>query len=280
MQVLKTVAAVRAARGAPGSAGLVPTMGALHEGHLTLVRRARAANDCVFVSIFVNPAQFGPNEDFAAYPRDTQRDLDLLEAEGVDFVFLPGVEEVYPDGFEASVDVGSVAERLEGQHRPGHFRGVATIVLKLLNIVQPSRAYFGRKDAQQLAVIRKLVRDLDVNVEIVAVDTVREADGLAMSSRNVYLSPVERQAALVLWNALSLAREMWTRGARDAEAFRARMRELISEEELALVDYVSVADPVTLRELERVQGKALVSLAVRIGRTRLIDNITLGEGST
>jgi len=278
MQVLTSVAEVRAARGAvTGSVGLVATMGALHEGHLTLVRRAREANDCVFVSIFVNPRQFGPNEDFAAYPRDTQRDLELLQAEGVEYVFMPSVEAVYPEGFGTSVDVGPIAEPLEGTHRPGHFFGVATVVLKLLNIVQPTRAYFGRKDAQQLAVIRGMVRDLDVNVEIVPVDTVREPGGLAMSSRNAYLSPAERKAALGLWNALSLAREMWTRGARDAEAFRRRMRELIEEEELARVDYVSVADPVTLREVERIQGPVLVSLAVRIGRTRLIDNVTLGE---
>ncbi len=278
MQVLTTIAEVRAARSAvAGSAGLVPTMGALHEGHLTLVRQARAANASVFVSIFVNPAQFGANEDFASYPRDTARDLDLLRAESVDFVFMPPVEVVYPDGFGTSVDVGAIAQLLEGEHRSGHFLGVATVVLKLVNIVQPERAYFGHKDAQQLAVIRRMVRDLDVNVEIVPVDTVREPDGLAMSSRNAYLSPGERQSALVLWNALSLAREMWTRGARDAGAYRRRLRELIEGEEAARIDYVSVADPETLREVERIQGPVLVSLAVRIGKTRLIDNITLGE---
>jgi len=278
MQVLTTIAEVRTARDAvTGSAGLVPTMGALHEGHLTLVRQARAANASVFVSIFVNPSQFGANEDFAAYPRDTARDLDLLRTEGVDFVFMPPVEVVYPDGFGTSVDVGPIAETLEGEHRPGHFLGVATVVVKLVNIVRPERAYFGHKDAQQLAVIRRMVRDLDVNVEIVPVDTVREPDGLAMSSRNAYLSPGERQSALVLWNALSLAREMWTRGARDAGAYRRRLRELIEGEEAARTDYVSVADPETLREVERIQGPVLVSLAVRIGKTRLIDNITLGE---
>jgi pantoate--beta-alanine ligase len=240
------------------------------------VRRARADNDCVFVSIFVNPTQFGPNEDFTAYPRDIERDLDLLRAENVDYVFMPPVEAVYPPGFDTSVDVGLISEPLEGLHRSGHFLGVATVVLKLLHIVQPSHAYFGRKDAQQLAVIQHMVRDLDVPVEIVPLDTVREPDGLAMSSRNAYLSPSERQAALVLWNALSLAREMWTRGARDAEAFRRRMRELIEEEEAARIDYVSVADPATLLEVKRIQGPVLVSLAVRIGKTRLIDNITLG----
>jgi pantoate--beta-alanine ligase len=277
VQVLTTIAEVREARAAiAGSVGLVPTMGALHDGHLALARAARSANQCVFVSIFVNPTQFGPDEDFAAYPRDTERDLDLLRVEAVDFVFMPPAGEMYPTGFDTSVDAGLLTEPLEGAHRPGHFLGVATVVLKLLNIVQPTRAYFGRKDAQQLAVIRHMVRDLDVPVEIVPIDTVREPDGLAMSSRNAYLSPAERQSALVLWNALCLAREMWTRGARDAEAFRKRMRELIAAEEAARVDYVSVADPETLRELDSIQGPALVSLAVHIGRTRLIDNITLG----
>jgi pantoate--beta-alanine ligase len=277
MQVLTTVAEVRAARaGARGSVGLVPTMGALHDGHMALIREARAANDRVWVSLFVNPTQFGPNEDFAGYPRDADRDLALLEAEKVDFAFLPPAEEIYPAGFDTAVDAGLITEPLEGRHRSGHFLGVATVVLKLLNIVQPSRAYFGRKDAQQLAVIQRMVADLDVNVEIVPVDTVREPDGLAMSSRNAYLSAAERQSALVVWKALSLAREMWTRGARDAEAFRRRMRELVEEEESARIDYVSVADPATLLEVERIQGPVLVSLAVRIGRTRLIDNIMLG----
>ncbi|HEX5141159.1 MAG TPA: pantoate--beta-alanine ligase [Dehalococcoidia bacterium] len=277
MQTLRTIAEVRAVqRSLTGDVGLVPTMGALHEGHLTLVRSARADNDHVFVSIFVNPTQFGPNEDFAAYPRDIDRDLSLLEAEGVDYVFLPSVEEMYPRDAETYVDVGPISDRLEGAFRPGHFRGVATVVLKLFTIVKPARAYFGRKDAQQLVVIRRMVRDLNVDVEIVPVDTVREPDGLAMSSRNAYLNPTERKAALCLHEALSLAREMWTRGARDAEAFRKRLRELIEDEELARIDYVSVADPDTLEELDRIHGPALVSLAVRIGRTRLIDNITLG----
>jgi pantoate--beta-alanine ligase len=277
MQTLRTIAEVRAVqRSLTGDVGLVPTMGALHEGHLTLVRSARADNDHVFVSIFVNPTQFGPNEDFAAYPRDIDRDLSLLEAEGVDYVFLPSVEEMYPRDAETYVDVGPISDRLEGAFRPGHFRGVATVVLKLFTIVKPARAYFGRKDAQQLVVIRRMVRDLNVDVEIVPVDTVREPDGLAMSSRNAYLNPTERKAALCLHEALSLAREMWTRGARDAEAFRKRLRELIEDEELARIDYVSVANPETLEELDRIHGPALVSLAVRIGRTRLIDNITLG----
>jgi len=279
LEVLESIADVRAARRSlSGTVGLVPTMGALHEGHLTLVRQTRAANDHVFVSIFVNPTQFGPNEDFTAYPRDIDRDIALLEAEGVDYVFLPPVEEMYRPGAETFVDVGPLSERLEGAFRPGHFRGVATVVLKLLNIVQPTRAYFGKKDAQQLVVIRRLVRDLDVNVEIVPVDTVREPDRLAMSSRNAYLNDAERKAALCLHEALGLAREMWTRGVRDAGAFRSRMRELIESEELARIDYVSIANPETLEELDRLQGTALVSMAVRIGKTRLIDNVTLGQG--
>jgi pantoate--beta-alanine ligase len=278
VHILNTIAEVRAAeRGLSGSFGVVLTMGALHEGHLALVRRARAENDHVFVSVFVNPTQFGPNEDFAAYPRDTERDLRLLEAEAVDYVFLPSVEEMYPEGAETTVDPGPIGERLEGEFRPGHFRGVATVVLKLFHILKPTRSYFGRKDAQQLVVIRRMVRDLDFDMEVVAVDTVREADGLAMSSRNAYLNEPERKAALCLYSALTLAREMWTRGTRDAEYIRRRMLDVLAEEELAKPDYVSIAHPETLEELERIQGPALVSLAVRIGRTRLIDNVMLGE---
>jgi pantoate--beta-alanine ligase len=277
VQVLTTIAEVRGARrGMSGSLGLVPTMGALHDGHLALVRQARAANDCVCVSIFVNPTQFGPNEDLASYPRNTERDLELLTAENVDYVFMPSADEMYPKGFDAKVEIGTITERLEGAARPGHFAGVATVVLKLFNIVRPTSAYFGRKDAQQLVVLQTMVRDLNLDVVIVPVETVREPDGLAMSSRNAYLTPAERRAALVLWNALSLAREMWTRGARDAETYRIRMRELIESEELARLDYVSVADPETFIEVPRIQGPALVSLAVRIGGTRLIDNLTLG----
>jgi pantoate--beta-alanine ligase len=278
VDALRTIAETRRARAAlTRSVGLVPTMGFLHDGHLSLVRRARAENDHVIVSIFVNPTQFGPNEDLATYPRDEGRDLALLEAAGVDLVFAPTVDAVYPEGFETAVDVGSVAAPLEGTARPGHFRGVATVVLKLLNIVQPTRAYFGRKDAQQLAVVRRLVADLDLPVEVVACETVREPDGLALSSRNVYLNPTERKAATVLWQALTLARDLWTKGTRDAEAYRRRLGELIAAEPLATADYVSVADPVTLREIDRIQGPALVALAVRIGKTRLIDNLTLGE---
>jgi pantoate--beta-alanine ligase len=278
MQVLETIAAVREARRAlESSVGFVPTMGYLHDGHLSLVRAARAANDHVFVSIFVNPTQFAPDEDFAVYPRDPERDLALLRDADVDYVFMPSGAEMYPEGFDTRVDVGAVGSLLDGASRPGHFLGVATVVLKLFNIVRPTRAYFGEKDAQQLVVVRKMVRDLDLDVDIVPMPTVREPDGLAMSSRNAYLSPAEREASTVLWQALCFAREMWTRGARDAEAYRTRMRELIAGEPLAEIDYVSIADPETLQELNRIQGHALVAVAVRIGRTRLIDNITLGS---
>ncbi|HZP55949.1 MAG TPA: pantoate--beta-alanine ligase [Dehalococcoidia bacterium] len=276
MQVLRTVAEVRAwRRGLAGSVGLVPTMGYLHEGHLSLVRAARAADAHVLVSIFVNPTQFAPNEDLARYPRDEARDLALLEREGVDAIFAPGVEEMYPEGFSTYVTVEGLTARLEGASRPTHFRGVTTVVAKLLNIVQPERAYFGQKDAQQLAVVRRMTRDLDLPVEIVGMPIVREADGLAMSSRNVYLSPEERQAALVLSRALRLASELCAAGERDAGVLRARMRALIDGEPLARADYVSIADPETLAELDRVDRPALASLAARFGTTRLIDNTLL-----
>lgn len=253
-------------------------MGFLHEGHLSLVRAARRENDHVFVSIFVNPTQFGPTEDLSTYPRDTERDLKLLEAEGVDYVFMPPAAEMYPKGFEAAVEVGSVSLPLEGAARPGHFRGVATVVLKLFNIVQPHRAYFGKKDAQQLVVIRKMVSDLNVPVEICPQPTVREEDGLAMSSRNTYLdTPELRSGALVLSEALAFARELWDSGLRNPDQYRRNMRRVIEQEPAAVIDYISIADPETLQELQEFDGPALFSLAVRIGRTRLIDNTTLGE---
>lgn len=250
-------------------------MGALHEGHLSLVRRARADNDTVVVSIFVNPTQFGPSEDYARYPRDPDRDLALLRDLGTDVVFMPPVEEMYPEGFDTYVQVEKLSQVLEGASRPGHFRGVATVVTKLFNIVQPHRAYFGQKDAQQLAVIRRLTRDLDLPVEVVGLPTVREPDGLAMSSRNAYLSPEERKAAPVLYRSLEAAQELWRSGVRDVSLIRQRMNEVLAAEPLARVDYVSVADAETLEELETVDRPALVSLAVRIGGTRLIDNVTL-----
>ena len=256
--------------------GLVPTMGALHEGHLALVRQARRENATVAASIFVNPTQFGPQEDLAAYPRDMERDLRLLEAEGVDLVYAPAPEEVYPPGFDTWVEPGELANRLEGAVRPGHFRGVATVVTKLFNVVRPERAYFGQKDGQQLAVIRQLVRDLNLGIEIVAVPTVRDADGLALSSRNAYLTAEQRAAAPVIYRALSRSGELWWEGQGDAELLRIAVRSILEEEPLiGGIDYVSVADAATLQELERVGGPAMVSVAVRMGQTRLIDNVIL-----
>ncbi len=278
MQVAATIEEMRTLRRVlprKDDVGLVPTMGYLHEGHLSLVRAARAQNDHVVVSVFVNPTQFGPGEDFERYPRDPERDLDLLRQERVDVVFAPSVDEMYPSGFSTFVEVKGLTEVLEGAHRPGHFRGVTTVVAMLFGIVEPRRAYFGRKDAQQLVVVRKLVRDLRLDVEIVAMPIVREPDGLAMSSRNTHLSPSERKAALALSRALRCAEERFAAGERDAERLRQTIRELIAQEPLAQVDYVSVADAETLCELARIDGPALASLAVRIGATRLIDNVTL-----
>lgn len=276
MDVIETIAAFRQARAAFGMVGLVPTMGFLHEGHLELVRRARAECGTVAVSIFVNPTQFGPSEDFQRYPRDMQRDLQLLEREQVALVFAPAVDEMYPDAYHTYVQVEGITEPLEGAVRPGHFRGVATVVCKLLNIVQPTRAYFGQKDAQQAVVIRQMVRDLNMPLEIVVVPTVREPDGLAMSSRNVYLSSEQRAAAPVLHRALQAAAVQFHAGERDANALRQTMQQVLAAEPLANVDYVSVADPLTLHELKQVGAAgALLSMAVRFGTTRLIDNMLL-----
>ena len=276
MQVVKTIPDIRVLRQQiGGSVGFVPTMGYLHAGHLALVKRARAENSTVFVSIYVNPTQFGPREDFGAYPRDLNRDLELLAGEGVDVVFVPSDGEMYPTEFSSWVDVEKVTEQLEGASRQRHFRGVSTVVAKLFNIVQPSRAYFGQKDAQQATVIKRMVADLNMGLEIVVVPTVRESDGLAMSSRNVYLNPEERQAATVLFKALTLARQLWQGGEKDAEVIRRQITSVIQKEPLAQIDYVSVADAGTLEELEVIDRPALASLAVRIGRTRLIDNTLL-----
>ena len=277
MEVLDTVRSFREARGkVAGSVGLVPTMGSLHEGHLTLVRRARSENDVAVVSIFVNPSQFGPGEDLGSYPRDMDTDLSLLRNEGVDLVFAPTPEEMYPPGFDAWIEVEKTSEVLEGAVRPGHFRGVATVVAKLFNIVRPDRAYFGRKDGQQLAVISRMVKDLDMDVEIVAVPTVREEDGLAMSSRNVYLTPDERRAAPVIYNALNRAVDLWRQGETRCDALRAEMKAVLDSEPLvSSIDYVSVADSVTLEELDETAPQAMVSTAVRIGKARLVDNVLL-----
>ncbi|MBN1145812.1 MAG: pantoate--beta-alanine ligase [Anaerolineales bacterium] len=258
--------------------GLVPTMGYLHEGHLSLARAARAECASVVVSIFVNPAQFGPNEDLASYPRDLPGDLNLLEQEGVHLVWTPTPQEMYPPGYQTWINVEDVSLPLEGSMRPGHFRGVATVVAKLFNAVQPDKAYFGQKDAQQVVVIRQMARDLNFALEIVACPTVREADGLAMSSRNTYLNPAERQAASVLYRSLLAAQSAFTGGERDARALRDLMAGTIEREPLARTQYVSCAHPETLQEIEAVvEGCALLSMAVYVGRTRLIDNLLIGE---
>jgi pantoate--beta-alanine ligase len=251
-------------------------MGWLHDGHRTLIRRARADSATTVVSIFVNPRQFTVATDYTRYPRSESRDLAVCEGEGVDLVFAPEVEEVYPPGFDTTVTVGEVARPLEGAARPGHFDGVATVVAILFNLVGADRAYFGQKDAQQVMVIRQMARDLAIGTEVVACPTVREEDGLAMSSRNVHLTPAERAAAPVLHRALEAARARWDAGERSAHALRTAMRQVLASEPLADPEYVSVADGSTLAELDRIEGPALASLAVRFGATRLIDNEPLG----
>ncbi len=276
MQTVTTLSDLRLARRAlPGPVGLVPTMGYLHRGHLSLVEAARAECVSVAASIFVNPTQFGPNEDLSAYPRDLPRDLGLLEQAGVDLVWTPTPEVMYPAGYQTWVSVEDVTRPLEGAMRPGHFRGVATVVAKLFNAVQPDRAYFGQKDAQQVVVIRRMARDLDFPLEVVVCPTVREADGLAMSSRNVYLSPAERQAAPALYRALCAAQAAFQAGERDAERLRQVVAGVVQAEPLARLQYVSCAAPDTLQEANGPVQQALISMAVYFGRTRLIDNILL-----
>ncbi len=260
---------------APRPLGLVPTMGWLHAGHRSLITRARTECATVAVSIFVNPRQFGSRADLAKYPRSEARDLAICAEEGVDLVWAPGVDDVYPAGFDTTVRVGAVAAPLEGAARPGHFEGVATVVAVLFGVVRPDRAYFGMKDAQQLRVIARMATDLALTT-VVPCPTVREPDGLAMSSRNVHLSPAERAAAAVLHRALAAGRARWEAGERDAGAIRDAVRATLAGEPLAGVEYVSLADDVTLAELDRVEGPALLSLAVRFGSTRLIDNVALG----
>jgi pantoate--beta-alanine ligase len=264
--------------GLDGSVGLVPTMGYLHEGHLSLARRARAECAHVIVSIFVNPTQFGPKEDLSKYPRDLDRDLSLLETAGVDLVWTPQPEEVYLPGFQTWVEVQEMTRPLEGAMRPGHFRGVTTVVAKLFNAVQPDKAYFGQKDAQQAAVIRQMVKDLNFPLELIVCPTVREPDGLAMSSRNVYLDPRQRKAATVLYRSLTAAKAAYQQGEHDAERLRQIMKDAIAAEPSAQMQYVSCADYETLQELETVTGKALLSMAVFFGKTRLIDNLVLEQG--
>ena len=280
--LIKSVAQLRrelaAIRGSRKRIGLVPTMGALHEGHLSLVRTSKADCDCTVVSIYVNPTQFGPREDLSKYPRTLSADLDALANCNVELVFAPGDAEMYPSGHCTWVEVGAAAEPLEGQCRPGHFRGVATIVLKLFNLVQPHISYFGQKDYQQALVIRQMVRDLHVPVEIRVCPIVREPDGLALSSRNRYLSPAARQRATVLWKSLQLAADLTAKGERDAKTIIARMRQVILTAEDAQIDYIALVDPDTLAPLNTLTGRTLAALAVKIENTRLIDNCLFEPG--
>jgi len=281
MRTVRTVAGMKAAlaelRAQGRTIGFVPTMGYLHEGHLSLVRECRKSADVTVASIFVNPLQFGPREDFRRYPRDPERDGSALEKEGVDILFLPSDREMYPEGYRTSVEVAGLQERLCGRTRPGHFRGVATVVLKLFNIVRPDWAFFGQKDAQQVVVLRRMAEDLNMDVEIRAMPTVREPDGLAMSSRNSYLSAEERRAALVLFRSLEEARRMFENGERAASRLRECLLTSIASEPLAELDYAEVVDPDSLEPVERIEGEALVALAVYVGKTRLIDNTILGS---
>ena len=278
MKVVERLAHLRQVRTTlPDPFGLIPTMGFLHEGHLSLVRQAKQECDSVGVSIFVNPTQFGPSEDLAAYPGDLERDLDMLDQAEVDLVWTPAVEELYPEGPPTWVTVDDLTEVLEGAQRPDHFRGVTTVVTKLLNAFQPNKAYFGQKDAQQARVIQRMTEDLLVPVDIVICPIVREPDGLAMSSRNTYLNPEQRQAATVLSQALGSAAELYESGQRDAAALRERMIEIIATQPIAQAQYISVADPESLKELEGDIDHGFLSMAVFIGKTRLIDNRLLGS---
>ncbi|WP_258360637.1 pantoate--beta-alanine ligase [Moorella sulfitireducens (nom. illeg.)] len=277
MEVLTTIAAIRnfvmAARRQGKSIGLVPTMGYLHEGHLALARKAREQNDVVIMSIFVNPTQFGPGEDLECYPRDLERDQKLAAGAGVDAIFAPGAEEMYPPGYATYVQVEGLTEVLCGASRPGHFRGVATVVSKLFNIVQPDRAYFGLKDYQQAVVIKRLARDLNFPVDIITIPTVREADGLALSSRNKYLSPDERRWALALYRALNTGAALIRSGERRAAVVRDAMAQEILSRPRTRIDYVAVNDAETLEPLDEIRGRVLLALAAWVGETRLIDNM-------
>ena len=275
MRVLRTAQDVRTWRASAGRVALVPTMGALHAGHVSLVERAVRGTDAVIASIFVNPTQFGPSEDFAAYPRREAEDIALLEKSGCAAAFAPPLAEIYPPGDATRVTPGPIAAPLEGAARPGHFVGVATVVAKLLAIVRPDTAFFGQKDFQQLRVLQTVARDLRLGAEVIGCPTVREPDGLALSSRNAYLTPEQRRDAVALSRGLFAARELWTRGERDPHVLRERVRELSGQGGVAL-EYVSVADPLTLAELAAPADTAVISLAARVGRARLIDNVLLG----
>ena len=258
--------------------GFVPTMGYLHDGHMSLVECARRENDVVVMSIFVNPVQFAPGEDFERYPRDLERDRKIAQEKGVDYLFVPEVSEMYPPGYSTYVEVEGITEVLCGAKRPGHFRGVATVVTKLFNIVKPHRAYFGKKDFQQLKVIERLVKDLNFDVEVIGCPIVREKDGLAMSSRNVYLSPEERESATSLYRALKLAKELFEKGERDPEVIKSRMEELIlSHPHVKAIDYIEIVDPETFKPVDEIKEGTLIALAVFVGNARLIDNWVVGE---
>ncbi len=274
IRIADSVKAIRdARRELSGRVGVVPTMGALHKGHLELVRQARVDNDHVITTIFVNPTQFGPNEDLDAYPRDLDGDIARLETEGVDIVFMPNSAVMYPSGYQTYISVEQVTQGLEGEHRPGHFRGVTTVVAKLFNLTQPDTAYFGQKDAQQVVVIRRMVADLNFPLQISVVPTAREPDGLAMSSRNAYLSPEERKAAPALNRALSIAGSVYMHQTKHPRDLRQVIERQLSMESLGQVEYISIADTSTLEELETPSSKPiLVSLVVRFGKTRLLDN--------
>ena len=277
MQVARSIAEMkRLRRDCAGSVGLVPTMGYLHRGHLELARRAKSENTVAVATIFVNPTQFGPSEDFKSYPRDLDRDLALLDEVKTDIVFVPSDKEMYPGNYDTWVEVRGITARLEGKSRPTHFQGVTTVCNKLFNIIQPDRAYFGQKDAQQAIVIQKMVSELNMNLEVIVCPTVRESDGLAMSSRNTYLTKEERVSAVVLYKSLCLAEDMYAKGERDAAIIKKAMNGLISAEAAAKPDYISIADIASLDEVDIIRGRVLVSLAVRLGKPRLIDNILLG----
>jgi pantoate--beta-alanine ligase len=273
--ISETREAIRQAKAEGKSIGFVPTMGALHAGHLKLMSEARRECSFVVVSIFVNPTQFGPTEDLAKYPRDLESDAAKCQSVGVDLIFAPTASDIYPAGFDTFIEVGGMTDVLEGASRPGHFKGVATVVAKLFNIVQPDKAYFGMKDYQQLLVIRKMARDLDFPTKIVPVATVREEDGLAMSSRNAYLSLQERSAATVLFRALKLAEAQVQSGSRNPQEIQQAILDLLKSEPLAIVDYAAVVDPETLTAPEKIGTEILIALALRIGQTRLIDNMLI-----
>ncbi len=279
MRIIETVADMKAViksqKQAGKSVGLVPTMGYLHQGHISLVKHSTTENDFTVVSIFVNPTQFGPNEDFDKYPRDLEKDMKLAERAGVDIVFAPSVKEIYPEGYKTYISVEGITEIMCGKSRPGHFRGVTTVVAKLFNIVTPNKAYFGQKDAQQVAVIKQMVKDLHMNLEIITCPIIREADGLAMSSRNVYLNSEERKAALVLSQSLFDAQKLVESGERSKEKLYKSIHDHISSESLANIEYIEIVDADTLENINKIEKRMLVALAVRFGNTRLIDNIIL-----